>query len=61
MLSSLQPMASTIASTAAFCFNPLATSLPNCAAYVREQMHRFMDDIAPAFGGAGAETAAAAE
>ncbi len=30
-------------------------------AYVREQMHRFMDDIAPAFGGATGETAAAAE
>jgi hypothetical protein len=30
-------------------------------ALVREQMHRFMDDIAPAFGGARGETAAAAE
>jgi alkanesulfonate monooxygenase SsuD/methylene tetrahydromethanopterin reductase-like flavin-dependent oxidoreductase (luciferase family) len=28
-------------------------------AYVREQMHRFIDDIAPAFG--GGKTAAAAE
>jgi len=30
-------------------------------AYVREQMHRFMDEIAPAFSGATGETAAAAE
>jgi alkanesulfonate monooxygenase SsuD/methylene tetrahydromethanopterin reductase-like flavin-dependent oxidoreductase (luciferase family) len=30
-------------------------------AFVREQMHRFMDDIAPAFAGAGSATAAAAE
>jgi alkanesulfonate monooxygenase SsuD/methylene tetrahydromethanopterin reductase-like flavin-dependent oxidoreductase (luciferase family) len=30
-------------------------------AFVREQMHRFMDDIAPAFGGASGKTAAAAE
>jgi O-methyltransferase domain len=30
-------------------------------AFVREQMHRFMDDIAPAFGGASGEKAAAVE
>jgi hypothetical protein len=29
--------------------------------YVREQMHRFMDDIAPAFRRASSETGAAAE
>ena len=34
----------------------------NCPdAFAREQMHRFMDDIAPAFGGACGVTAAAAE
>ena len=30
-------------------------------AYVREQMHRFMDDIMPAFGSGSSATAAAAE
>jgi hypothetical protein len=30
-------------------------------AYVREQMHRFTEDIAPAFGRASSKTAAAAE
>jgi hypothetical protein len=30
-------------------------------AYVREQMHRFTADIAPAFGGTSGEKAAAAE